>query len=271
MSGDKLVGSKRAIKRYAKAEAALAARMSKRILPVSPKVKTYVKREIDRNLETMVAVNQVFKRVAVPGAGLDTSNGLGLSTTAGIIPSISRGDGDADRTGDQFIAKKLVLKYNLRARDVSGTSFQPFKQPFLVRVIVYNKRYALDDATQVGIIDKGNTSGNLDAEPDSWMEPYNKKDFIIHYSKTFKMAPYFDQTTNPTQIMNMPTECKAYVFKKTTIKLPRVLLYKDANQQPTNAMPQLAFAVCNIDGTGVTNGQYRVDVSAETQLYYTDA
>jgi len=270
MVGDKLVGSKKAIKAYAKAEAALAAASRKRILPVSSKVKSYVKRTINNNMETKIAVKEVFNRIAVPGAGLDTSNGLGLCTTAGIIPALTRNDSDADRTGEEVTAKKLVLKYSIRARDISGTT-NPFRQPFMVRVICFNQRFALDEASQTGIIDKGATAGNLDSSPDSWLEPYNKKVFKIHYSKTFKMAPLIDGTVNPVQIQNMPNGHLCWVAKTTTIKVPKKLLYNGNQSIPTNAQPQLAIAVCNIDGTPVSQLNYRVEFNAETQLYYTDA
>lgn len=239
---------------------------------VSKPVKVAIKRAINSKLETKIAVKELFNRIAVPGAGLDTANTLGLSTQLGIIPNLLRGTDDAARTGDIIHPKRLVLKYSIRARDITAAvGNNPYRQPFMVRVIVYNHRYALDDFAATQIIDKGATSGNLDSSPDSWLEPYNRKEFKIHYSKTFKIAPLIDASVTPSVIQNMPNGYQYFAYGKVNIKVPKRLLYNGSASLPVNSMPQLAFAVCQVDGTPITGAQFRCEVNSESQLYYTDA
>lgn len=245
---------------------------------VSKTVKKAIKRAINSNLETKVAVAEIFKQIGVPGAGLNTAAGLGLSTDNTLtrsVPNIAQGTGGSDRNGDDINCKSLTMHYSLRARDVSGTMANPFIQPFYVRVIAYNHRYAIDDYTQAGILDKGNTYGNLDSSPDSWLEPYNRKEYKILYSKTFKMCPYYDRTKGDANasIMNTPNGFQSFVFGKFKVPAPKKLHYNgaSANNVPTNYLPHIAFAVCNIDGIVVNSTQFRVDVNLEARLKYTDA
>lgn len=242
---------------------------------VSKSVKSAINRAINNKLETKIAVAQIFNRIAVPGAGLDTAAGLGLGTTNGIIPPISRGTDDASRTGEVLHSKKLMLKYSIRARDITAAlGNNAFKQPFMVRMIVFNHRFAMDEASATQILDKGATSGNLDSSPDSWLEPYNKKEYKIWYSKTFKLAPFVNSAAGTgvnSVLEQVPNGYQYFVSGRRSIKIPKKLLYRDAATLPTNSMPQLCFAVCNVDGTPMTNTSFRCEVNVETQLYYTDA
>lgn len=256
--------------RKAKVVAIVPAKTAK----VSKTVKKAINRAINNKLETKCAVREVFNRVAVPGAGLDTANGLGLGTTTGIIPLISRGTDDASRTGDMLHVKRLVLKFSIRARNITVNSpagNNPYRQPFMVRMIVFNHRFAIDEASATNILDKGASSGNLDSSPDSWLEPYQKKEYKIWFSKTFKMSPLLNDVNIPATIENMPNGYQTFVGGRKSIKIPKKLLYNGAATLPTNSMPQLCFAVCNVDGTPVSNTQFRCEVNVESQLYYTDA
>lgn len=248
---------------------------------VAPSVKNYVKRALDGAIESKVAVREVWKQNAVLGAGLDASSGLGLTTSglAGtpttILPDVPASSADAGRDGDIINPKRLILKLSLRALDTTGNTAgtNPFRgKPMLCRVIVYNHRYANDDYNNSGIIDKGATTGNLDSSPDSWLEPYNRKDFIIWYSKTFKLCAFADTGTTPPTLENIPNGYSNYIAKKIRVKIPKKLVYaKTADSQPQNYSPKMSICMCNVDGTVVSNIQYRIQVNAESQLYYTDA
>lgn len=236
---------------------------------VAKNVKKAIKRAINANIETKVAVKQVWQQNIVLGAGLDAGSGLGLTTTgisgapSTILPSLTQNSSDAGRVGNLVKTKKLVLKYSLRALDTTGQTAgtNPFKgKPMYARVIVYNKRYAIDDYANSGIIDKGATVGNIDSSPDSWLEPYNRKDFRILYSKQFKLCAFSDKDgANPLTNENMPNGFRNFVNAKAIIKIPKKLYYaKDADSDPQNCSPKMAVCICNCDGTVVTAIQYRV-------------
>lgn len=241
---------------------------------VNNSVKSYVKRAINNAGETKLALREVFKQIAIPGTGLDSASGLGLFTTAGCLPSIVRGDGPADRDGDSIRVKDFIVKWTLRGKDItSAAGTNPNKTPMWVRVIVYNHRFALDEANPNNIIDKGNTSGNLDSSPDSWLEPYDKKEFIIHYSKTYKMAPLMNYSVGTgvsATVENMPNGFNHFIQGSKRIKIPAKLLYNGTASQPTNCMPMVAFCVVNVDGLATPATQFRIDVNCETKLTYFD-
>lgn len=240
-----------------------------------------VQKIVNSNLETFCAVRQIWQQQPVPGTGLSSSTGYGLTTTGlsgapeSIVPTVPAGSGDANRKGDVIRPKGMIVKFVLRALDTTGNTAgtNPFRgKPFLVRVIIFNHRYANDDYDTNNIIDKGNTSGNLDSLPDSWLEPYNKKEFRILYSKTFKMCAFSDTATTPPTLENSPNYLHNYIVKKVRLSVPRKLLYSNnANTLPSNYSPKMSIAVCNMDGSGATNIQFRCIVNAEAQLYYTDA
>lgn len=248
---------------------------------VSVPVKKAIKRAINTAIETKISTKQIWQQNVVQGAGLDPGSGLGLTTTgisgapSTILPSLPSGNGDANRDGDIVNPKRLVLKFSLRALDTTGnvTGTNPFRgKPMLCRVIIFNKRYAIDDYSPAGILDKGNTVGNLDSSPDSWLEPYNKKDFRIFYSKTFKLCAFSDTGTTPPTLENIPNGYVNYIAKKVSLKLPKKLYFaKTADTDPQNSSMKMSIAVCNVDGSVVGNTQFRVQVNAESALYYTDA
>jgi len=248
---------------------------------VSKPLKRAINKAIANNIETKCQVRQIWQQNLVQGTGLDASSGLGLVTSGlsgtpnSIVPLVAQGDGDADRSGSVIRGKRLALKIILRALDTTGqtSGTNPFKgKPFLARVIVYNHRYALDDYGTAGIIDKGNTVGNLDSLPDSWLEPYDKKEFKILFSRQFKMCPFADKDgTNPITVDNMPNGFSNVRVIRKMLKVPKRLLYTTTGNLPNNYQPKLAIAICNLDGTGASTTQFRLQVSCETQLYYTDA
>lgn len=247
--------------------------------PVSNKVKKYVKKAINAAGEAKMAVREVFKQIAIPGTGLNydagvPANNVGLFTTGGCVPLIIRGDGPADRDGDSIRVKDFVVSWTLRGKDITpAVGTNPNKSPMWVRIIIYNHRFDITEPNPNLIIKKGNTSGNLDSSPDSWLEPYDKKEFIIHYSKTYKIAPlmnYVNGTGVLATVENMPQGFNHFIKGSKRIKIPSKLLYQGIGGNSTNCQPQVAFCVVGCDGLAVPSTQFRVDVNLETKLTYYD-
>lgn len=290
--------SKKSSSAFIKAEAAALRKafpkgLNKRILPaarpVSSPVKSYVNKVINRNEETKCSVRlNIADQVSVTGAGLNTPSGLGFVSPASIIPAITQGTDAASRIGNKIKTKNLKLAFTLRAQNVSN-SLTPFPAtPFLCRVIVFRHKYANDDYSQNNILDLGNTSGNLGSTPDTWIEPYNKEEYTILYSKQWVMQPIKDETryTFPatvagagnTTMLNTPVSevpqngAKNFIMKKVNIKVPKTLIYNDSvSSLPTNQNMYMAVACCNLDGTIVSSVQSRVMLNAESYLYFKDA
>lgn len=233
-----------------------------------------IKRVLSRNAETKIATYlNIADQLNVPSAGLNNVSGLGL-TLGSIIPAISPGANDGQRIGNVISVKRLSFKYTIRAVDVSlNTGNNPFPAlPFLVRVVAYSHKIDKTDNSNTGILETGSGSQNLGSTPDFWIEPYNKREFNIHYSKTYLMQPVRTIFAGAGyQSDNIANGAKQFVARKVNLKnIPKKFLYNDASTAPSNCGVYLGFACCNIDGSVITAPNARAMVNAETYLTYQD-
>lgn len=258
---------------------ALAKKFSKRIalIPAKPKVsqtvKKAIKSAINRQGELKMAANlTIADQVSVTGAGLNTPQGLGFVSSSSIVPIVVQGAGEANRNGNVIRPKNLSLRYTLRALPTTEAGTNPFKGiPFLVRVVVFKHRWAIDEASQTGLLQIGNSSQNLGSTPDNWLNPYNKDEFKIYYSKNFKFSALSHiSSTGTLNTENQANGFQTFAMKKVSIKLPETLKYNDNNGAATNEGFFLAVACCNIDGTVISNSQSRLQLNAETYMSFYD-
>ena len=287
------------VKRTSKAFAATeytslpkAIRQGKRLIPlvksapsqsVPDKIKRYVKREINKGEETFCSKKNIFNQNNTVGYGLNNDTGLGLTSysyTPSIIPLVTLGDEENQRTGSQIQTKQLRVRFALRAIDVNSTTNANAFKPFMVKVIIYNRKPNIYQPSNVGILRDGSGTAQFGSAPETWLEPYNKDMFNIFYSKSFNMVPARKITGNaaPNEFTNdaIISGYKSFIMKSVSIKLPKKLLYDNATQPiankdlPTNACLQMAVCVCNHNGDANTTDQ-RLMVNADSFLYYKDS
>lgn len=252
--------------------------------PVAQNVKNYVKKSINREIETKTATINIFNQQATLGYGLNSSTNLGLTNSLSIIPTLLQSDEQSGRVGNKVRPTALYLRFSLRAIQTTylGVNDNPF-MPFIVRVICYSKKLSRTDFTNTGILQQGNTSVNLGSAPETWLEPYNKDVFNIHYSKQYMMIPHRKVTNNaaPNNYAQdaIVEGAKSFIMKRVKLKgIPKTFIYDDAAggtnaNRPTNASVFMAVCVCNVDGTagGSLISDQRVQVNADSFLYYKDA
>jgi len=290
----KLIGDPRRIAMYRADEAALAARMRKRILPVSTKkVEKAVRKTMNKmgvKPEYKYATNSTLaESVQVAGSGLNynsTTATFGWVNTGNvttgvqnpIIPNIPQSLAQNGRVGNQIVPKRCYVRYSLYANpstqsDSTGGNNNPFIcLPFYVRVIIFRHRYAQDDFSQTGILDNGATNADISGNPESLFQPYNKDEYIIAHSKTYLMQPqrHALPSSNFTGQSQDQKARTSIISKKLKIPLPKVLKYNDGTTSPTNAGWFMAVCCVNTDGTWITNVQQRVRLNAESYMTYTD-
>lgn len=249
--------------------------------PVSASVKTYVKRAIGRELEHKQAVKEVFNLSSVVGYGLDNTASRGL-TSSSLLPAIVQNAGETDRIGDILKPKKLQLRLTLRAMDVThlGTNDNPF-MPFFVRVVIYTKKNNIHDSTNMFLMDNGSQNTSLGTTPESWLIPYNKDAYIIHYSKQFKMCAARRATNGaaPNQYAQdaITLGHVATIIKTINIKTPKTFYYDAQSESgtlaglPSNFDCYMGIAVCNANGTFVSGTDARLQANLDSILTYTDA
>lgn len=264
-----------------------AIRLGRRLLPVSKprpvstSVKTYVKRAIGRELEHKQCVKEIWNNTSVVGYGLDNTAASGL-TSGSLIPVTVNNTDEPNRIGDVIKPKKLQLRLAMRAIDVTngGVNDNPF-MPFYVRVVVYTKKAAMHDSVNKYLLDNGNANVPFGTTPESWLIPYNKDAFIIHYSKQFKMIPGRRVTGNlaPNQYAQdaVIKGHETNIMKIINIKTPKTFYYDAQSESgtlsgiPSNFDCYMGIAVCNANGTFVNNTDQRLQVSLDSILTFTDA
>lgn len=267
-----VTGQKLYKKAVSKAVSAVKTANLKRIIRsvVAPEVKCV------SNL--LVATKQL-----VYGSGLSYSAGApnqGWVSLSGIIPQVSLGNTVDTRVGNRITPKRLNVRYSIYANPstevgstaLPGGNINPYYGlPLRVKVIVYRHRFAIDEPSQAGIIQAGSTQADLSSDIDTFFRPYNKDEYIIKYSKMFKLQnPRHNLTGTSFTGQNQDPYAKSMVIRQISMKLPK-LRFNDATTTNANQQYYIAFAVCNEDSSVITAGsQSRITVNVESHLYFTD-
>lgn len=243
-----------------------------------------VKKVLSKDEEVKIVSNlDIANDVLVYGAGLAFSVGgpnSGWVSINGLLPQLAQGTSQATRIGNRVNPKRFNVRYSIYALPSTqvdtgnplGGNVNPFiNLPFMVKVIVFRHRYAIDDFSQTGILQAGASSADLSANVDTFFRPYNTDEYIIAYTKLHKLQPQRHAMTTSYTGQFMDSSLRSMVIRSLNIRLPK-LRYNDGSNTASNAQWYIAFAVCNEDGTAITAGQQsRCKVNVESHLYFTDA
>lgn len=163
-------------------------------------IKNIVKNVLRSDEEVKCVSNlSIANKVLVYGSGLNyasASPNQGFCSLTGIIPNLSVGTSVEGRVGNQINPKRLNVRYSIYANPsteagstaLPGGNINPYYGlPFRVKVIIFRSRFAQDEPAQNGIIQAGATAADLTSDIDTFFRPYNKDQYIIKYSKMFKM------------------------------------------------------------------------------------
>lgn len=252
-------------------------------------VKSVLKKKMELKISQQIALADT---VPVTGTGLlynpTSSQYRGWCSSSSIIPLISNGTGEADRIGNQVSPKNLRLKYFLTAVPTTDSTYvtsatppvslntNPFRGvPFRVRVIVFRHKYAIDDNSQLNILQNGNSTASFGSNMDNFFRPYNRDEYTIVHSKTIRMAAskHNSGVAGVNSVPdNVPNGSLSFYAGGASIKLPKKLYYNDGQQAPTNQAFFLAVCLCNEDNQADSAGQYiRLSLTAESQMTFYDA
>lgn len=249
-------------------------------------VAAVVKKEIAKTEEVKCVMNlNMANKLYVYGSGLNyatLSPNQGWCSVGGLIPTVTQGTASDQRVGNTIVPKKLKVRYSIYANPstevgstgMPGGNINPFYGlPFIVKVIVFRHRFAIDEASQSGIIQAGSLNADLGSDIDTFFRPFNRDEYIIKYSKTFKMQnPRHNLSgTGYTQSGNVGTPMDTLIMKTINLDIPK-LYFNDSTGTNANSQWYLAMAVCNQDSSVITSGsQSRINISVESYLYYTDS
>lgn len=260
-------------RRAANRRAYLKRKAAASVKGVPNKIKTYVKKVLDRNAEDKHDLLNVFSTANCQQGGFNsTLTNIGLTSTSSIIPVVSQGTGVDQRIGNRISVKSLTGRLILQARPVNPTDNYVSGLPFYVRVVFYNRKDSMTNYTNDTILDLGGSSTSFTGSLASLLLKYNKDTFNIIKSYTFKMAPA--QSINASAISsaeNMPNGFMSHVMKNIKIPCVKKLVYDDASIQPNHRI-YCAIGVVNSDSSAVlpAGTGYRLRVSLDTHIVYED-
>lgn len=243
-----------------------------------------VKKVLSKDEEVKVVSNlDIANDVMVYGGGLSFAVGgtnNGWVSVNGLLPTLTQGTSQATRIGNKINPKRFNVRYSIYSLPSTdsttgaglGGNINPFVNlPFMVKVIVFRHRYAIDDFSQTGILQSGATSTDLTNSVDTFFRPYNRDEYIIAYSKLHKLQPQRHAMATSYTGQLVDPSIRSMVIRSMNIRLPK-LRYNDGSNTASNAQWYIAFAVCNEDGTTIAAGnQTRCKVNVESHLYFTDA
>jgi len=258
----------------------------KRSAKVSDKVKNYVKKAIDREIQDKEEVNSIFSVAGgattglIRGYGIDsTATNYGITTVNSIIPIISVGQEEDKRIGNAIRPKSLIARYVINAEALSNNSVtstnKQFGMPFYVSVLFYNRKDTKTNATNDTIKDNGSSSTDFTTIFDH-LTPWNTDMYNILSYKRYKMYPSQQKeivgTTEVTTQLPSIGGCATSIMCNQKLKLPAKLVYDDATQQPSNARIYCAVGVFNLDNsTPDRSTTVRATITMATHMKYQNA
>lgn len=251
---------------------------------VPEKVKAYVKRAIDAEIQDKCDVQTILSTSGggtsgfVRGFGIDSALPNYGITTANIIPSLSLGLDEDKRIGNYVKPKSLVVNYTIMAMPIDKGITEINKNegmPFYVAVLFYSRKDSKTNNTNSTLKDFGATNLSFTTIND-FLLPFNKELYNIHSFKKYKMYPSQKQEVVGTAVELTGVEAiNGYVpmvMKSQKLPLPARLNFDDGAILPTNARIYCAIGVFNIDNSTTDRAtQIRCKVEMNSVLTYQNA
>lgn len=253
---------------------------------VSQKVKNYVKKAIDREVQDKEEVLTVFTTAGgsttglIRGYGIDsTAANYGITTSASIIPVISIGDEEDKRTGNKIRPKSLYARYVITANHLSNNSAtstnKQFGMPFYVCVLFYNRKDSRTNNTNDTLKDNGSGSTDLTTIPDLLL-PWNSEMYNIISFKKYKMyCPQQKEIVGTTDTFTQLPDingCSSMIMCNQKLKVPANLIYDDSGAQPVNQRIYCSVGVFNLDNSTPDRATtVRANIEMVSHLKYQNA
>lgn len=223
-------------------------RSYKRTSKVSKKVRRYVRKEISRQVEN--------KRSAFSATGVPIYTYITDAQVVTLLPFVSQGTGQGDRTGNSIKIKRASLRLHVYCRsDQPSSSVPKFVDIYIFKYRRTNN--APDAAAMARFLQLGNSATNYDGEPLDGLRPINDDLFKRCYHKRIKMVNSNDLTNQPgyggINAYSTVISCTKWIKK--------IQKFDDNNAAPTNDNLFLAIGgiFTDLSNTVGTVGEYAFD------------
>lgn len=255
----------------------------KKVPKVSGKVNSVPAKSIAKAVKKEVMKLAESKSISLNFNNLQ-SNGLTYYSSAGwatfnIIPitpystylNIAQGTGEADRIGNKIRTHKLMYRGVLFANSYNVT-WNPTPNAHFVRMIVFSRKDTGNTLlTSVnGFFNNGNTTSSPQSNMFDLVAPYNKMLYNVKYVKTFKVGPAINtgsgnQTNQQNNANNDFNRAVAFDVDLTKY-IPKVFVYNDGTNTPSNDTVFVMFFVVSSDGT--TGASTVNPIQLQSTLYF---
>lgn len=227
-------------------------------------IRTQVKKAIATEAETKVASRLVEKNV-------EHNSQISSGDFQQIMPLVSQGTDDYQRTGDAIRPTSLTVRGLLSADNTSTNT----NQVLMVRVVIVSAKATKNLTATSSLwgtfanellqpnLDNGTQVVPFVGNQEELLYPINKDAFIVHMDKVFKISP----TANDGGKEENPASCRTW---KKTIKLPKKLTYDTGIDSPNNFCPFMGIGYVYADGTGPDVLTTKIISTVVSRLTYKD-
>lgn len=204
----------------------------------------------------------------------------GVSALFPLIPSITRGNAEADRIGQQIRAQLLRFKGCLNLTPTGAGPYAAFQSRVAVRMMIVQPKHLsnnvqVDSTSWFGaLLQKGNTTTSFLGKLTDLWAPINRDAITVYHDRIFYLnATWVSQVTAAGYYLI--DNSKATKFFDVSVKCKNKVLKYDDNTfmgsglTPTNFAPVALFGYTYLDGSAAGT-LTDVGINYDTTLEFED-
>jgi len=190
-----------------------------------------------------------------------------------LIPTMSQGTGDGNRTGNQVTMRNFNIKGHMNI--IPNPNDQPRSRVLVRMLVVIPRQFPTNDisVSNTGtwlpyVLKVGNASAPLDGTIQSMYLPTNREIITTLVDKKIYMnSDFFSKSGSE----NFSTRFVTKFFNFNLKVKQKVLRYDDASTLPLNYSPSLLLSYCFLDGSPPSSLSTALSMSFVSVLDYEDA
>jgi len=258
------MGYKRSYKRKAKRSMRYGKKRSYKTAKVSPKIKTYVKRELARNVENKLKDTEIGPK--------NVNNTITDTTVVNLLPQIQQGTTQSTRIGNKIKIKNFWLRLSITLSPIAGIIANPL--PTYIDVYLFKTKYqnnwdgALSSTDMTEFLQNDSSASSYTGAVLDGLRQVNTDLFkcCIHKRITLFNPNTSVATYGATSSIN-PNRC---LYWNITKFVKKNWLFEDSVATCTNDNLYCVVASTQSDGAS-TGASTTATYYAMTQITYEDA
>jgi len=190
-----------------------------------------------------------------------------------VIPTMSQGVGDGNRTGNQVTMRNFNIRGHMNI--IPNGNDEPRSRVLVRMLVVIPRQFPTNDISVANtgswlpfVLKIGNSSAPLDGTIQSMYLPTNKEIITTLVDKRFYMnSDFFSKLGTENYSTRFVTKFFNFNLKVKS----KILRYDDAQTIPLNYSPSLLLSYCFLDGSPPSSLSTCLSMSFVSVLDYEDA